>query len=188
QPQRGPPALVTPVDGWFVVANATSYAHFIARPDGPLDEHVEITAISLNDRLVLGTNLMIYPDPNGQPQVWVLSVIPPANYTGKSFVALIATDEVSMSSTTTVSLTVSLPLPLGAEVLESGNLIWHSSGAAPWFGQTNITHAGVSAAQSGNVFDNEESWLEATVTGPGVLSFWWKVSSEQGYDWLEFYA
>ncbi len=30
--------------------------------------------------------------------------------------------------------------------------------------------------------------VEWTVSGPGFLSFDWKVSSEQGYDWLRFYA
>ena len=29
--------------------------------------------------------------------------------------------------------------------------------------------------------------METTVTGPGSLSFWWKVSSESGFDYLEFY-
>lgn len=29
--------------------------------------------------------------------------------------------------------------------------------------------------------------METTVTGQGTLTFWWKVSSEPGYDFLEFY-
>lgn len=28
--------------------------------------------------------------------------------------------------------------------------------------------------------------MQTTVTGPGTLSFWWRVSSESNYDWLEF--
>ena len=28
--------------------------------------------------------------------------------------------------------------------------------------------------------------METTVTGPGPLAFWWKISSESGYDYLEF--
>src|SRR5439155_25354102 len=33
-----------------------------------------------------------------------------------------------------------------------------------------------------------ESWMETTVTGPGTLTFWWKVSSETNRDYLEFYV
>ena len=29
--------------------------------------------------------------------------------------------------------------------------------------------------------------MESTVEGPGSISFWWKVSSENGYDYLTFY-
>ena len=29
--------------------------------------------------------------------------------------------------------------------------------------------------------------MQTTVTGPGTVSFWWKVSSEGNYDYLEFY-
>jgi hypothetical protein len=45
---------------------------------------------------------------------------------------------------------------------------------------------GVDAAQSGSIDDNEESWLETTVTGPGWLGFWWQTSCEPGYDFLQF--
>lgn len=45
----------------------------------------------------------------------------------------------------------------------------------------------MSAAQSGAIDDSQESWIATEVTGPGTLTFWWKVSSESGYDWLRFY-
>ena len=38
--------------------------------------------------------------------------------------------------------------------------------------------------QSGAIGNSQTSWIETTVTGDGTLSFWWKVSSEDGYDWL----
>jgi hypothetical protein len=37
------------------------------------------------------------------------------------------------------------------------------------------------------VGDSQESSLQTTVLGPGRLTFWWKVSSEVYYVWLEFY-
>jgi hypothetical protein len=73
-----------------------------------------------------------------------------------------------------------------AEALDAVELVWSTGGNANWFAQTAITHDGTDAARSGSIGDNEESWLETTVTGPGELSFWWKVSSEDGYDYLEF--
>lgn len=59
-----------------------------------------------------------------------------------------------------------------------------TGGNADWFSQSVVTHDGVSAAQAGTIGDNQHSFMEATVTGPDTLSFWWKVSSEKGYDFL----
>ncbi len=64
---------------------------------------------------------------------------------------------------------------------------WYQAGSAPWFAQDRVTHDGVDAAQSGAIGDNQSSELEATVTGPAYLSFWWKASSEQNWDYLHFY-
>ncbi len=71
--------------------------------------------------------------------------------------------------------------------LECGNLSFASGGDATWFGQATTTHDGVDAAQSGDIGDSQQSWLTAEVEGPGDLSFWWKVSSESGYDYLRFH-
>ena len=49
-------------------------------------------------------------------------------------------------------------------------------------GRTSIKLGGV-----GLIADGEMAGIEWTVTGPGVLSFDWKVSSEEGYDVLKFY-
>jgi alpha-tubulin suppressor-like RCC1 family protein len=61
--------------------------------------------------------------------------------------------------------------------LESGELRWRSDGDAPWFVQTNVTHDGADAAQSGAFAGAGQSGLATTVMGPGTLAFWWKVSS-----------
>jgi len=66
--------------------------------------------------------------------------------------------------------------------------LWLSGGGnSAWFAQTAETHDGVDAAQSGAITDNQESWLATSVVGPGTLTYWWKVSSEPDYDFLEFY-
>ena len=61
-------------------------------------------------------------------------------------------------------------------------------GDAPeWYQQTTNTHDGVEAWQSGDISDDETNRLTANVTGPGTLTFWWQVDSEEGCDFLEFW-
>ncbi len=79
-----------------------------------------------------------------------------------------------------------LAQPALGDALDSPGLIWTTGGNASWFGQTGLTHDGVDAAQSGFLFDNQEAWVQTTVTGPGVIAFTWKVSSEEAFDFLEF--
>ena len=74
-----------------------------------------------------------------------------------------------------------------AEALDATNLVWSTGGSANWFPQTLVIHDGVDAAQSGVITHLQESWMQTTVTGPGALSYWWKVSSESGFDYLEFH-
>lgn len=87
-----------------------------------------------------------------------------------------------------------------AIALNATNLVWDTWSAtnAPWLGQQNRsnglwfaqgreTHDEAAAAQSGPVGHNQQSVLQTTVVGPGTLTFWWKVSSELGYDFLRFY-
>ena len=52
----------------------------------------------------------------------------------------------------------------------------------------DITHNGMAAMRSGDISDNEESWLEVAVDGPGTLSFWWRASTEHYGDDIFDYA
>jgi len=57
-----------------------------------------------------------------------------------------------------------------------------------WWGScTSPSYHDGDSAQSGSIANSQESWLQTTVTGPGTVWFWWKVSSQQNCDWLEFY-
>ena len=56
-----------------------------------------------------------------------------------------------------------------------------------WFPEATTTHDTISAVQSGVIGNSQSSSMQFTVTGPGTLSFWWKVSSESSYDFLKFY-
>jgi alpha-tubulin suppressor-like RCC1 family protein len=97
---------------------------------------------------------------------------------------LIASNSYGVVASRPAKLLVILPL---GEVLNATNLPWTSSGAASWFGQTNVSHDGTSAAQSGSISNNQESVLQTTYTGSGFgIGFWWKVSSEDQFDSLQF--
>jgi len=74
-----------------------------------------------------------------------------------------------------------------AEAVDNTELTWITGGDADWFGQTSTYYYDSDAAQSGAVSDNQYSWTQTVVSGPGTLSFYWKVSSEANAESLEFY-
>ena len=76
-------------------------------------------------------------------------------------------------------------LDLGG-ALEATNLVWTTFGNAPWFVEGMTTSDGVAAAQSGAVLNSQQSTLQATVTGPGTLSFSWRVSGDAFWSSLSF--
>src|SRR5262249_23229837 len=71
------------------------------------------------------------------------------------------------------------------EAVDNTNFVWTTS-TAPWIGQRSVTHDGVDAAASAPIRDSSETYMETTIDGPGALFFWWKVSSEQNFDFLSF--
>jgi hypothetical protein len=73
-----------------------------------------------------------------------------------------------------------------AQVLDAPNLAWTSSGDASWYGQSETVHDGIRAARSGLIGDNQKSFVQTIVNGPGSVTFWWKVSSEEWFDYLTF--
>lgn len=79
-----------------------------------------------------------------------------------------------------------------ADAVDTHGYHWISGGGRPWFGQTNfvgqtnLLQEGLDAGSSGSVSNNQQSWTEVLVHGPGELSFLWKVSSENGFDRLLF--
>ena len=75
------------------------------------------------------------------------------------------------------------PESLGV-ALDNAILTFGTDGDTPWFVQSEVSHSGGSAARSGTIDHGGETRLTTTVSGPGTLSFWWKVSSERNYDKL----
>ncbi len=70
--------------------------------------------------------------------------------------------------------------------VESPGLTWNTYGnSAGWFVSASDFSEGPTALQSGFVFDSDSSRLEATVTGPGTVSFDWALFADYG-DYFEF--
>ncbi len=64
---------------------------------------------------------------------------------------------------------------------------WTSGGDATWFQNTSITQEGAGSAQSGDIDSSQTSWINLDIeTSDGNVTFWRKVSSESGWDYLQF--
>ncbi len=102
-----------------------------------------------------------------------LTAVP--NQTGTATITVIATDDTGMTAEATIVVTVSQPVSFDGPAVgnATSNVSWRTFGASPWQGQTNVVHTGDTAAQAGS----GESWLEADVSGPGMLTFWWRYST-----------
>jgi len=73
------------------------------------------------------------------------------------------------------------------EALDTPGLVWTTVGSPPWEGQTLVSHDGFGAAQTGVAADSTAVTIQTIVTGPGTISYWWKVSSESNNDFLKFF-
>lgn len=93
-----------------------------------------------------------------------------------------------------VAFTTNPPISL-QQALNTCGINWETNpvttAAAAWCGETNVTHDGVAAAESGSAYgfssSPAESWLKTPVNGATNVSFCWKVSSSTNNNWLEFY-
>jgi subtilisin family serine protease len=82
---------------------------------------------------------------------------------------------------------------LTAEDFESGDFLsypWEMSGDAGWTIDVVNPYEGTYSAMSGDITHNQESEMSVTlnVTAASDISFWYKVSSEDNYDYLRFYV
>ncbi|MGB1674654.1 MAG: immunoglobulin domain-containing protein, partial [Limisphaerales bacterium] len=97
--------------------------------------------------------------------------------------------EVSSGSEQVTSATAHLVLietiPL-AEAVDQPDMNFESPQGQPtWSGQSSISHDQVDAAQSPPLDDDAFASFATQLQGPGKLEFYWKVSSEDGWDMLE---
>lgn len=92
-----------------------------------------------------------------------------------------------------VTYVTNAPMPLG-QALNTCGVNWvpgTNSNPPYWQGQTDVTHDGVAAAESGAVYGTGSvpgySSIDTPANGATNVSFWWKVSSSSNNAWLEFY-
>jgi hypothetical protein len=69
--------------------------------------------------------------------------------------------------------------------LNNPGIAWSAPDIA-WFPQTNTTHDGVCAAQSGVISGSQQSTLQGIVNGPATITYWWKVNCDSFWDSLAF--
>jgi hypothetical protein len=73
------------------------------------------------------------------------------------------------------------------DAVDAPALTWTTGGNANWFPETTTFYSDSDAAESGDIGNSQSSYLRTNITGPGTIRFWWKVSSESSYDYLNFY-
>ncbi|MBU0700269.1 hypothetical protein KKE26_03080, partial [bacterium] len=81
-------------------------------------------------------------------------------------------------------------LPEAVDAVDNPEFIgWETGGGgtALWFGQSNYYCYGIDAAQSGVITDSQQTYIQTQVLGTATLTFYWKVSSQSGSDYLRFY-
>jgi len=102
---------------------------------------------------------------------------------------LVAANALGAATSTVARLSIPFSANLAA-ALNATNLVWETfistNNARSWFAENKVTHDNDAAAQSGPIVDNQRSYLNTSLAGPGTLAFWWKVSSEESYDFLSF--
>jgi hypothetical protein len=76
------------------------------------------------------------------------------------------------------------PDPAIGDAVDNTSLSYFSAGNAACVVDTVTTHDAVDAMKSGTIGNSQESWFETILSGTGTLGFWWKVSSESGFDYL----
>ena len=82
-------------------------------------------------------------------------------------------------------LTIQPVITLG-EAVDAPTLTWTTGGSNYWYGSRNGSHDGTDTARSTPIGNQESCWIHTSITGPGEVSFWWRVSSETNYDFAKF--
>ena len=105
---------------------------------------------------------------------------------------VVVTDYTLESSPYSAIGLISLTIGLVVEDFETGNFDaypWEFGGNADWTIDGSDPYEGDYAAKSGTISDNQTTSMSVTLEAStdDVISFYYKVSSEESYDYLKFY-
>lgn len=163
----------TPSD-LFTLTLSNAGGGLVAEPSGNLANHSTVVLDVISNSTVVLTGV---PDPYFEFGSWTGDLTATAN-------------PLSLVVSSNISLTGHFRPISFTDDFETGNLMklgWSSSGDHPWTVQTNNVLTGSFSAQSGDIGDSQTSSLSFTTNfGGGVASFYFKVSSETGWDFLNF--
>jgi len=122
---------------------------------------------------------------NGQPVTLTAVPDPGQTFIGWFGATNSTSSVVTLVMTTNKTMVAQAGLPL-AESLDVTNRVL-TGGDIAWFGQPADTHDGVDAARSGRMSNSQTSWFQITNTmsAEGTVTCWWKVSSQENYDYLK---
>jgi subtilisin family serine protease len=151
---------------------------------------INVTATD-NDGTITGVafyidNVLQYTDTTS-PYSWVWDS---TGYAGGSHtIKVIATDNSSNSVERSVSITLLAPPDEGFETGDFSAYPWVNNSSVPWTVQSSEKFSGTYAAKSGTILANNSTSLSlpVLVSSSGNITFYYKVSSESGYDYLRFY-
>jgi hypothetical protein len=171
-------------------------------------EEINVTAYVVNNGLLTASNptgnlssstLVTLPSPNpllgsivyGQTiGIGYHVIVSPLAMNGNSFTVMLN------MSTNNGAYTYAFPMlfSIGQQVedWETGNFLhfpWATGGNVPWIITSSSPYEGSYCARSGVITDSQTTELTGTynVLSPDSISFYRKVSSEDGYDFLRFY-
>ncbi len=113
------------------------------------------------------------------------------NTVGTYDVTLVATNAQGSDSEAKVDyITVNTaPADEIAEAVDYPSLTFTKSGNANWYKVTDIYYYGNDSARSGAIGHSQSTTIQTSITvgSTQAVKFYWKVSSESGYDYLKFY-
>ncbi|MFT4642008.1 MAG: subtilisin-like proprotein convertase family protein, partial [Verrucomicrobiales bacterium] len=95
---------------------------------------------------------------------------------------------INAAGETSAFLDFNVRRPAGLAISEAADhrSPFYLGGHEVWYPQTAVTSDGTDALQSPPLGEGESSSFETDVVGPATVTFQWKVSSEESYDWLRF--
>ncbi|HWH67822.1 MAG TPA: M6 family metalloprotease domain-containing protein, partial [Candidatus Sulfotelmatobacter sp.] len=124
------------------------------------------------------------PIPGATNNTYTIASVLPLD-SGSYYVTVMNPFGTVTSSTATLTVIATVPLPVA---LNNTNQTWTTDSSTPWYGQTNLSHDGTAAGRSYKIGHGQQTTFSTFVTGPGKLTFWWKVSSQTNADILTFLA